>query len=650
MKLGYKLSVLGVVVMLLALSAYVVLGVDSGATEEYDPSVMQGIFLERDGAADNFKEGIWVILDTGLYVWLDYLEDETYSQNPDTLGEFIHWDSINGAEILNYNLGYERDYRSSGIMKIRYQFDPDFILYVEVFATAPPNPEIARFVSENIIGLSNDQSGFNIPVPPSSSQPSQPSQVSATATSTFTELTCEDTQSCKEVDQVWNLISPYVNKHQGEVYKPESATSGEWVPFTTLYPVPVSSSGGSGGSGGYASGSAIASLALQEYEDWGRSTKDECLPERLPALTKYWAILGRTDFGCNGPTDAWSAAFISYVLKTAGVTDFPVASYHTTYFSSIRDNPQKYSCSTFPMTQKDKIKVGDVVCYCRGVTCQNLNYQTIPAGNIGHCDIVVSTDSGTIETLGGNRGGTVKKSPANLDDPTYFGFISCEESGGSSSVSATGSVGTFRVGTKTVSCAANLDDPYKNAFLDTVAWAEGLGASYNKMFTGKIFTNFDAHPVETSEMPDGGIYSGDTHKVYSTASGRYQFVYSTGYTFAKNAGFFPPFTPIQQDKAAWHLASVKGLTEVHLSDALRTNDFKIVSDIVASTWASFPYSPNSCGRPNKNNQCDDSCLNKNSKKQCGSGNSYYGQGHKSKEDLFAVFKTCYDYHSTKAVS
>jgi N-acetylmuramoyl-L-alanine amidase len=441
MKIGYKLSVLGVVVILLALSAYVVLGVGGGdaygsADGEGDVSsftitlsgdIIYPVFIVRDRENDteyNSNIGVYVINeDNKFYQWYTKQSSGSFYSYPSQRGKFIFWKDVTSA--IETKLPFNKDESSQGIMEISI-FDQGvwaIYEYREVYSVPPPNKEIEDLVLANLNISSLQQ------VPSSVSPPSS-LQTFATLTSSAPEidqLRCEDKQQCSEIDQVWNVISPKVN-HQGQVYKPESASNGQWVPFTTLYPVPVTSSGATGGSGGYTSGSAIASVALQEYEDWGG--KDECFSERLPILKKYWSVLG-LDYPCS---TAWSAAFISYVLKTAGVTDFPVASFHTTYFTSIRDNPQDYSCTTFPMAQKSQIKVGDIVCNCRGAVCQNFNYETIAAGNFGHCDIVVSNDGGKIYGVGGNLGDSVDKNELNLNKPEYYGFISCS----SNSVSFSG--------------------------------------------------------------------------------------------------------------------------------------------------------------------------------------------------------------------
>jgi hypothetical protein len=105
----------------------------------------------------------------------------------------------------------------------------------------------------------------------------------------------------------------------------------------------------------------------------------------------------------SSPT-AWSAAFISYVMKTAGVSNFPVASSHTTYAQAIRNGVAGWSALD-PKTTV--IQVGDLVVNNRDGN--TLTFTTNPWTGPSHGDIVVSINgTGGATLIGGNLSSTVR--------------------------------------------------------------------------------------------------------------------------------------------------------------------------------------------------------------------------------------------------
>ncbi len=181
--------------------------------------------------------------------------------------------------------------------------------------------------------------------------------------------------------------------------------------------------------------SSNAFYALNEYETvWKNGTENESYPEMLPVIKNYYKIAGCPTLS---PTrDAWSAAFVSYIMNKSGI-NFPVSCTHTNYFKQIQDTPG--DCKTYPMSQKEKIKTGDIICRCSGSNC-NIDYSNIVVGKESHCDIVTDRSGDSISYVGGNRwsrklcgddtsvGCTVVKTndkPISDLPSSYFGFISC---------------------------------------------------------------------------------------------------------------------------------------------------------------------------------------------------------------------------------
>ena len=117
---------------------------------------------------------------------------------------------------------------------------------------------------------------------------------------------------------------------------------------------------------------------------------------------------------------AWSAAFISYVMRIAGAgSRFPYSSTHSDYINAAR----RHSLGLEPGTalNAERIAVyapqrGDLICYWRGR--QPVAYDDLPTGRFpGHCDMVVFTRPGGLDVIGGNVDNAVamKHIPATAD-------------------------------------------------------------------------------------------------------------------------------------------------------------------------------------------------------------------------------------------
>lgn len=131
---------------------------------------------------------------------------------------------------------------------------------------------------------------------------------------------------------------------------------------------------------------------------------------------KYWRAVG--DLSSDGRTDkAWSAAFISYVLKECNVANkFRGSGRHSDYISqAIRDFNDKadvaYWCQRL---EECKPGIGDIVCWARE---DGVDYDHQKGGQYkGHCDFVVEVGPTEIQVIGGNVGQSVTKRPLALDD------------------------------------------------------------------------------------------------------------------------------------------------------------------------------------------------------------------------------------------
>lgn len=112
--------------------------------------------------------------------------------------------------------------------------------------------------------------------------------------------------------------------------------------------------------------------------------------------------------------------------------------------------------------------------------------------------------------------------------------------------------------------------PEVQAFLDTIAWAEG--ADYDVIVGGENFSDFSKHPGEFRKA----------FGVVSSAAGRYQFIDTTWEAMAKKEGL-TDFTPESQDKAAIAL-----LKQIGALDEIKSGDIDAAICSAGGQWASFP--------------------------------------------------------------
>lgn len=182
---------------------------------------------------------------------------------------------------------------------------------------------------------------------------------------------------------------------------------------------------------GFVREDAIA-IALREWRLFGDRVDDDPpgsrppplpdqKPERWPGLWErvgeYWWLSqdagsrfsewsGKYDengFEFPAGTDAnfaWSAAFISYIMRIDGAgTRFPYAINHATYINAARTGG--YAITAMRPTDYAPVP-GDLV--CEGRTRRPLTFDDLPtdASFPGHCDFVVAAVPGQITVIGGN--------------------------------------------------------------------------------------------------------------------------------------------------------------------------------------------------------------------------------------------------------
>ena len=186
---------------------------------------------------------------------------------------------------------------------------------------------------------------------------------------------------------------------------------------------------------------AVVAIALREWRLFGSPVDDdppgsyrpatpEDKPERQQGLWQrvgeYWWLAmnaGAPDAGWTGKHDAngivfpasedgtyaWSAAFVSYVMRIAGAgARLPVFRQPFRLHRHRRETWQRaghragWSLPNVPRAYAPQ--PGDLICLGRG-SARDLRYDDLPAGHFpGHCDIVVDTSApGQISVVGRQR-------------------------------------------------------------------------------------------------------------------------------------------------------------------------------------------------------------------------------------------------------
>ena len=120
---------------------------------------------------------------------------------------------------------------------------------------------------------------------------------------------------------------------------------------------------------------------------------------------------------------AWSAAFISWIMRSSGGVNFPVHQTHAHYVRATMENTlnDKGDFKAYSLEDK-KPEPADIVCKRRGSS--NATFGDVPIGDTLHCDIVTDVYNGYIEVVGGNSNNKVEKSKLTLDKK---GFLNAED-------------------------------------------------------------------------------------------------------------------------------------------------------------------------------------------------------------------------------
>jgi hypothetical protein len=180
-------------------------------------------------------------------------------------------------------------------------------------------------------------------------------------------------------------------------------------------------------------------------------------PERMEGLWQrvgeYWWLglnMGAPEQGWTGKHDssgrvfppredgryAWSAAFISYVMRIAGAgPHFLYSAAHSDYIDAAARHDRRYAATAEDPALYAPVP-GDLICLGRK-SANILRFGDLPAGEFpSHCDIVVAALPDALSVIGGNVGDavTMKHVPVTPEgmiatpdgtpvDPRYDWFV-----------------------------------------------------------------------------------------------------------------------------------------------------------------------------------------------------------------------------------
>jgi hypothetical protein len=199
-------------------------------------------------------------------------------------------------------------------------------------------------------------------------------------------------------------------------------------------------------------------IAEAEWRDWGSRIAEadrpapadaaETRPENFPRILAYWRAVDRDGPGAvarNRPLyqaalrgeaaglwtePYWSAAFVSYVMRSAGVdrAEFPDAAAHATYVDAMIAQAARYPALApfIPHGVAERApQPGDLICADRSAGRGRLTDWRQRAADQGrfrpmHCDIVVSTAPGLIGAIGGNVRDAVTLTRFPADESGYL--------------------------------------------------------------------------------------------------------------------------------------------------------------------------------------------------------------------------------------
>ncbi len=187
---------------------------------------------------------------------------------------------------------------------------------------------------------------------------------------------------------------------------------------------------------------AIISRAMQEWEFFDRQIvvfkgSEESIPHvgaweddgirQSSRVNTYWRAAGQPALNGMDCQEPWSAAFISWIMQSAGVPEyqFPRSPSHSVYLASLIEQADMPDRWFVPRRITDySPKPGDLICAYRGQSRPRMSngYTSAPAldGIKSHCDLVVAKNPRTLEVIGGNVRNSVSRTTLEVDSQGHI--------------------------------------------------------------------------------------------------------------------------------------------------------------------------------------------------------------------------------------
>lgn len=182
----------------------------------------------------------------------------------------------------------------------------------------------------------------------------------------------------------------------------------------------------------------ILNLARREWEFFGRQTvvldgEEESIPHvgkweddgetYAVRVNWYWQAVGKPGLNGNDCRQPWSAAFVSWIMREAGVPtyQFPPEEAHWGYLSHfLRSEGDPYAAFVPRSIAEYRPKPGDLICATRGGNGEapfpGQSFRSVLLEHTKlHCDIVVERSGNTLSAIGGNVRNSVSKTLLTLD-------------------------------------------------------------------------------------------------------------------------------------------------------------------------------------------------------------------------------------------
>lgn len=156
----------------------------------------------------------------------------------------------------------------------------------------------------------------------------------------------------------------------------------------------------------------LVELAGAEYKRFLFGTRHETHPRSGDRIREYWLSFSSS---AEPVSVAWSAAFISFIVKEAELgKSFKFSGRHTDYLSDSKRaklaNDSSRAYWTVRLSER-RLQVGDLVgAFRTGRDCGSTvrTYDSLPGDFCSHCDLVVAIRGGKAITIGGNVSNTIK--------------------------------------------------------------------------------------------------------------------------------------------------------------------------------------------------------------------------------------------------